>query len=167
MSALPPISELYRLHRQRAVAIARRIVRDPDEAEDVVQDVFTKLSLGNVRFDGASACTTWLHRIVVNSSINSLRAKQRRSKLETTQDEIDDPETCTLQHERHTQFLDALGTLSQQHRQMVTLRDVRGHSYPDIARLLGVPEGTVKSALNRARARLMTYLRRDDDTDAD
>lgn len=167
MSALPPVSELYRLHRQRALAIARRIVRDPDEAEDVVQDVFTKLSLGAVRFDGAAACTTWLHRVVVNSSINSLRAKQRRSRLATTADDAEDPESCTLRGERHAQFLEALDTLSPQHKHVVTLRDVRGHSYPDIARLLGVPEGTVKSALNRARARLMAYLRSAEDDDAD
>ena len=160
MTALPPISELYRLHRRRALAIARRILRDADEAEDVVQEVFARLYTQNVRFDGKAACTTWLHRILVNSSINSLRARKRRGKLETPQGNPKDPEEESLGNERHEQLLAALKTLSAQHRMVVTLRDLRGLSYPEIAKLLNLPEGTVKSALNRGRTRVLEVLAR-------
>ena len=166
MSALPPIHELYREHRRRALAIARRILRDNDEAEDVVQEVFARLYSQNVRFDGKAACTTWLHRILVNSSINSLRAKKRRGKLESPLPSAADPEETAMGNERHALFLEALGDLSEQHRLMLTLRDLRGFSYPEIARLLNVPEGTVKSALNRGRTRLVARLEKDGHLDS-
>lgn len=158
MSALPPMTELYRQHRSRALAIARRILRDSDEAEDVVQEVFTRLFSQNVRFDGKAAYTTWLHRILVNSSINSLRARKRRGRLESPVGVSDDPEELAMGQERHALFLEGLEHLSEQHRLVVTLRDLRGYSYPEIARMLQLPEGTVKSALNRGRTRLMAHL---------
>lgn len=158
MSALPPMTELYRQHRRRALAIARRILRDADEAEDVVQEVFARLFSQNVRFDGKAAYTTWLHRILVNSSINSLRAKKRRGRLESPIGAAECPEEAAVGNERHAMFLEALEELSEQHRLVVTLRDLRGYSYPEIARMLGLPEGTVKSALNRGRTRLMARM---------
>lgn len=152
------MTELYRQHRRRALAIARRILRDADEAEDVVQEVFTRLFSQNVRFDGKAAYTTWLHRILVNSSINSLRAKKRRGRLESPQGSVVDPEEIAVGNERHEMFLEGLEHLSEQHRLVVTLRDLRGYSYPEIARMLRLPEGTVKSALNRGRTRLMAHM---------
>jgi RNA polymerase sigma-70 factor (ECF subfamily) len=156
--ALPPISQLYEKHRRKALAIARRILGDSDEAEDVVQDVFSKLCFHDVRFDGKAATSTWLHRIMVNSSINSLRARKRRGKLETPMGPCDNPEECSLSDERHRLFLEALTQLSAQHRAVLTLREVRGFSYPEIARMLQLPEGTVKSALNRGRSRLLEVM---------
>jgi RNA polymerase sigma-70 factor (ECF subfamily) len=167
MSALPPMTELYQLHRQRALAIARRILHDNDEAEDVVQDVFTRLLRAGVRFDGKAAYTTWLHRILVNSSINSLRAKKRRDRLESTMSAAEDPEESAVNGERHEQFMEALSHLSDQHKQVVTLRDLRGYSYPEIARMLRIPEGTVKSALNRGRSRLMQRINAENSTSAE
>lgn len=158
MSALPPMTELYRLHRRRALAIARRILHDADEAEDVVQDVFARLLRAGVHFDGKAAYTTWLHRILVNSSINSLRAKKRRDRLESPLAAADDPEEAAVNQQRHQRFLEALEHLSEQHKLVVTLRDLRGYSYPEIARMLRIPEGTVKSALNRGRTRLMQHM---------
>jgi RNA polymerase sigma-70 factor (ECF subfamily) len=158
MTALPPLNELYRQHRRRALAIARRILRDSDEAEDVVQEVFTRLYSQDVRFDGKAQYTTWLHRVLVNSSINSLRAKKRRGRLESPLAGAVDPEEAAVSSEQHALFLEGLEHLSEQHRLVVTLRDLRGYSYPEIARLLRLPEGTVKSALNRGRARLMRHL---------
>jgi RNA polymerase sigma-70 factor (ECF subfamily) len=167
MTALPPMSELYRTHRRRALAIARRILHDSDEAEDVVQEVFVRLHSQNVRFDGKAAYSTWLHRILVNSSINSLRARKRRSRLESTISAPRDPEETAVENQQQRIVLEALAHLSQQHQLVITLRDLRGFSYPEIARLLDLPEGTVKSALNRGRTRLMERLagEREDEED--
>ncbi len=98
------------------------------------------------------------HRILINSSINSLRARKRRGTLETPLGLVEDPESRAVGNERHGLLLQALEHLSEQHRLVVTLRDVRGYSYPDIARMLGLPEGTVKSALNRGRTRLAKVM---------
>jgi RNA polymerase sigma-70 factor (ECF subfamily) len=152
------MSELYRQHRRRALAIARRILRDADEAEDVVQEVFARLHSQNVRFDGKAAYTTWLHRILVNSSINTLRARKRRGRLESPVAAAPCPEESAVGNQQHALFLEALEHLSEQHRLVVTLRDLRGYSYPEIARMLNLPEGTVKSALNRGRTRLLAHL---------
>ncbi|MBS1150656.1 MAG: polymerase sigma factor RpoE [Myxococcaceae bacterium] len=160
-AALPPIGELYRQYRRRALAIARRILQDADEAEDVVQEVFIRLYSQKVRFDGKAACSTWLHRILVNSSINCLRARKRRSKLQSETQPEDSPEEHLLGDERHQMFMSALGQLSEQHQNVLTLRELRGFSYPEIAQLLRLPEGTVKSALNRGRARLVEAMERD------
>ncbi|MBI3185213.1 MAG: sigma-70 family RNA polymerase sigma factor [Myxococcales bacterium] len=157
---LPPISHLYRQHRHRALAIARRILGDCDEAEDVVQDVFSKLCLERVRFDGKAAYSTWLYRIMVNSSINSLRSRRRRARLESRPGRPLGPEESFAGREIQRLLSEALSELTEQHRTMLWLRELRGLSYPEIAQLLGVPEGTVKSALNRGRARLLEVLER-------
>lgn len=158
MTALPPLHELYRSHRRQAVALARRVLRDADEAEDLVQDVFVRLCSRGVRFDGRAAYTTWLHRVLVNASINALRSRRRRDALETPLPQPGDPESDAADAEARARVEAALEHLSEQHRQVVTLRDLRGYSYPEISRLLGIPEGTVKSALNRGRRRLMAQL---------
>ena len=154
----PPISYLYLQHRRKALAIARRIVGDQDEAEDVVQEVFSRLCLNPVRFDGKSAYSTWLYRILVNSSINHLRSKKRRAKLRTEGQAPLTPEELTLGLELKQLFTAALDEVSEQHRQVLVLREVRGLSYPEIAALLDIPEGTVKSALNRGRTRVHQLL---------
>ncbi|MHB8878580.1 MAG: RNA polymerase sigma factor, partial [Myxococcaceae bacterium] len=152
---LPPISHLYRQHRNRALAIARRILGDGDEAEDVVQDVFSRLCLRPVKFLGRAAVSTWLYRIMVNSSINSLRSKQRRARLETVPHPVPNPEEAAMSEELRQRFVDALDEVSEQHRQVLVLRELRGLTYPEIAALLKIPEGTVKSALNRGRTKVL------------
>jgi RNA polymerase sigma-70 factor (ECF subfamily) len=155
MSALPPLSVLYRQHHRYALAVVSKILRDADEAEDVIQDVFVRLLSRPCPFDGQSAYRTWLHRILVNASINALRSRSRRGRLNCPVWEPENPAEVAEAHEHQAQFLHALGMLSPQHQLVVTLRDIRGYSYPRIAQLTGLPEGTVKSALNRARTRLL------------
>jgi RNA polymerase sigma-70 factor, ECF subfamily len=120
----------------------------------VVQDVFAKLCAGRGKFDGKAAYSTWLYRILVNSSINQLRSRRRRSKLRLQPLAPLTPEQEASGHELSTQFSQALAQLGPRHQQVLWLREIRGFSYPEIAQLLGIPEGTVKSALNRGRARL-------------
>ncbi len=157
-AARAPLSELYREHRQKALAIARRILGDSDEAEDVVQEVFSRLCSQPGHFEGRAAYSTWLHRVMVNSSINSLRAKRRRGQLVEAPRTSPDPEAHAMSRELEAKLDAVLERLSAQHRQVVFLRDRRGYSYPEIAALLRIPEGTVKSALNRGRAKLLKLL---------
>lgn len=152
------VSQLYQRHRARALAIARRILRDADEAEDVVQEVFLRLYVAPARFDGKAAYSTWLFRVMVNSSINSLRASRRRARLRTDGDAPLTPEQLAGGRELKRRFQEALESVGERHQQVLWLREVRGLSYPEIARLLAIPEGTVKSALNRGRQRVMEVL---------
>ena len=95
---------------------------------------------------------------MVNSSINSLRARKRRNRLQSPEPPSLDPESAAVTNECHQKMIEAMGVLTDQHRTVVTLRDLRGYAYPDIARIMGVPEGTVKSSLNRGRTRLMKEM---------
>ena len=156
--AAPELSHLYLQHRARALAIARRILRDADDAEDVVQEVFARLCKGPLQFEGRAACSTWLHRVMVNSSISSLRARARRGRLDEPRETPPDPEQEAIDAQVHQQLLRALAFVSKRHREVVRLRDLRGLSYPEIAQLLGVPQGTVKSSLHRGRAQLQKAM---------
>lgn len=157
-AAILPVSQLYQQHRARALAIARRIVGDEDDAEDVVQDVFARLARKPEGFNGRSAWTTWLHRVMVNSSINWLRARKRREKLGHEPSETPSPEAQAVGAEMQRHFQDALAQVSEQQRQVLYLREVRGFSYPEIAQVLRIPEGTVKSSLHRGRQRALAVL---------
>ncbi len=157
-ASLPPLTQLYTEHRPRALAIARRIVGDTDDAEDVVQDVFARLARLAPGFGGRAAWSTWLHRIMVNSSINWLRARKRRERLSHEPQEPLSPETQAVGLELERHFGQALEEINEQQRQVLYLREVRGLSYPEIARLLRIPEGTVKSTLHRARQRTLSLL---------
>jgi len=156
---LPPLSELYRRHRARALAIARRVTGDAHEAEDVVQEVFLRLYLRSAQFEGRASYSTWLHRVMLNRSLNSLRSSKRRRSLELLPTAASDPEELAIRAQTRELFASSLEALSERHRRILWLRDVRGLSYPAISALLGIPEGTVKSALHRARARMAKQLR--------
>lgn len=158
VAGLPSISQLYLAHRTRALAIARRIVGDADDAEDVVQDVFTRLARKPEGFTGRAAWTTWLHRVMVNSSINWLRARKRRERLSHEPEETASPETQAVGAEMQRHFGEALKEVSETQRQVLWLREVRGFSYPEIAQVLRIPEGTVKSTLHRGRVRALEVL---------
>ena len=157
---LPRIDELYAQHRERALRIARRVLGDPHEAEDVVQDVFVRLWAQPDRFDGRSAWTTWLHSVTVNGSINSLRARKRRDMPAPPPDAPPDPEELAVCRQMRDLFTRALEEVGGRHREVVWMREVRGMSYPDIAARLGIPVGTVKSALHRGRSRAWEVMLR-------
>ncbi|WP_164015068.1 RNA polymerase sigma factor [Pyxidicoccus trucidator] len=156
--SLPPLTQLYTEHRSRALAIARRIVGDTDDAEDVVQDVFARLARVAPGFGGRAAWSTWLHRVMVNSSINWLRARKRRERLSLEPQEPLSPEVQAVGSELERHFGEAMEEINEQQRQVLYLREVRGLSYPEIARLLRIPEGTVKSTLHRARQRTLSLM---------
>jgi RNA polymerase sigma-70 factor, ECF subfamily len=156
--AFPTLDDLYARHRARALAIARRIVGDSDDAEDVVQDVFLRLSRQPPGLDGRATWTTWLHRVMVNSSINWLRARKRREKLAHAPEETVSPEAHAVGRQMQRHFHEALEEVNPQQRQVLYLREVRGLGAGDIARLLRIPEGTVKSTLHRGRQRALDVL---------
>ena len=158
LTPFPSFTELYSRYRTRALAIARRIVGDADDAEDVVQDVFARLAQRPVGFDGRASCTTWLHRVMVNSSINWLRARKRRERLRHEPEATPSPEAQAVGAQMQRHFERALTQVSEQQRQVLWLRELRGYSYPEIAALLHIPEGTVKSALHRGRLRAQAEL---------
>ncbi len=160
-------------YQRKLGRLISRFVRDPAEAEDVTQDAFIKAYRALPGFRGDSAFYTWLYRIGINTAKNYLLASKRRAPTSTPFD-IDDAESfeeATLLHEVSTpenelmskQVVDAvqfsLQQLPEDLRSALTLREVEGLSYEEIASVMNCPIGTVRSRIFRAREAVAENLR--------
>jgi RNA polymerase sigma-70 factor, ECF subfamily len=155
--------ELFRRHRDRLWAVALRTVCDPEEAADALQDAMVSAFRRAGDFRGDSAVTTWLHRIVVNASLDRLRRRAARpavaggdeEALEALAPHDADPARAT---DTRLDVEAALRILPPQQRAAVVLVDMLGYSVDAAAAILEVSPGTVKSRCARARARLLPYV---------
>lgn len=167
--------EIVRRHRDRLWAVAMRTTGDPEEASDALQDALISAYRRADQFRGDSAVTTWLHRIVVNASLDRLRRRAVRSAQPLPDDNdalpgavVADPVDHMDRREIQLVVTQALAELPEDQRAAVLLVDVEGWSVEDAARMLGCPEGTVKSRCFRGRAKLakrLDFLRNLDQTD--
>jgi len=167
---------LVRRHRDRLWAVALRTTGDPEEAADSLQDALISAYRRAEQFRGDSAVTTWLHRIVVNASLDRLRRRAVRAASPLPDDNENLPGAVVADPVDHMDRRDtqlvvtaALAELPEDQRAAILLVDVEGWSVEDAARQLGIPEGTVKSRCHRGRARLaksLDFLRNLDAADA-
>lgn len=149
-----------------AYATAYRLTGDADLAADATQDAYVRAYSSLHTFRGTSAFSTWLYRIVVNVSLDTLRRRSRTPEPLTQMTEGDeprelevadpsaDPQAAVETRERRRAVFHALQRLSEDHRVVIVLFDLNGFTYDEIAEVLDVPLGTVKSRLNRARLAL-------------
>jgi RNA polymerase sigma-70 factor, ECF subfamily len=155
--------ELFRRHRDRLWAVALRTVCDPEEAADALQDAMVSAFRRAGDFRGDSAVTTWLHRIVVNASLDRLRRRAARpavaggdeEALEALAPHEADPARAT---DTRLDVEAALRILPPQQRAALVLVDMLGYPVDAAAAILEVSPGTVKSRCARARARLLPYV---------
>lgn len=159
-------------HRDRLWHVALRTTGDPEEASDALQDALISAFRRADSFRGDSAVTTWLHRIVVNASLDRLRRRSVRPTVplpEEGQPSIADPTDAVDQRELQLVIRQALADLPADQREAVLLVDLEGWPVQEAARILGVPEGTVKSRCFRGRAKLakqLAFLRNPDGPEA-
>jgi RNA polymerase sigma-70 factor, ECF subfamily len=166
--------EIVRRHRDRLWAVAMRTTGDPEEASDALQDALISAYRRADQFRGDSAVTTWLHRIVVNASLDRLRRRAVRSAQPLPDDNdalpgavVADPVDHMDRREIQLVVTQALAELPEDQRAAVLLVDVEGWSVEEAARMLDCPEGTVKSRCFRGRAKLakrLDFLRNLDQT---
>ena len=162
--------DLVRGHTRRVYAICLRFTGNQTEAQDITQEVFLRLfrSLHSFRASEGSF-TVWLGRLTRNLLIDHYR----RSRSERLTDSLDDQlpvlesrsagvraDALLASREASELLQQALGKLSPDLRETVILRDLEGLEYREISEVLRVPEGTVKSRLNRGRAEMARFLRR-------
>jgi RNA polymerase sigma-70 factor (ECF subfamily) len=155
--------------RPRALAVALKVLRNPDDAEDAVQDAFFKVWRYLGRFEGRSSFSTWIHRIVMNASLDLLRRQSCRPETHAEAEEPGEravepaheqtPERSLDEAQTGALVRSAVATLSPAHRQALTLREFEDHSYEEIARVSQCPIGTVMSRLHHARRRVAEELR--------
>ncbi|HKP70091.1 MAG TPA: sigma-70 family RNA polymerase sigma factor [Pyrinomonadaceae bacterium] len=152
-----------------------RMTGDPEEAGDLTQETFLSALKSIKSFRGESELKTWLFRIAVNHSRNKFRWWKRRKRSETISldkeigdgtitvgdtlsDDSESPEEAVLRLERRRQLMAALNGLPEMFREAVVLCDIEGLGYEEIARVLAINVGTVKSRLARGREQLRKRL---------
>lgn len=165
--------ELIQLFQQPVFNLVSRLLRNPDEASDVVQDVFVKIFRKIGLFRGDSTLKTWVYRIAINEANNHCRwnlrhrcqevelegaGENQRNYCDTLPAPGRSPYEITLDQERQKLIEAALADLNPIFRSAVVLRDVEDLDYEEIAAILQVPLGTVKSRILRGREALRVVL---------
>lgn len=152
------------------------MIRDYEEACDVVQEAFVSAYKGISGFEGKSRFSTWLYSIAINQARNRLKQIKARRQFEAGS--IDDPvpgrdrlvraepasgnpsASDTIERkEIQTRVQECINTLEHGYREILVLRDMQGFSYDEIGSMLGLPEGTVRSRLFRAREAFMEKMK--------
>jgi len=150
---------------QRYAAQARRVARavlgDPDDADDAAQDGFLSALVKLAQYDARRPFGPWLMRIVANAATDRRRRRNVRQAEPLDASLVGGgprPDAAAVRSELGDRLRSALGELSERRRTAVVLFDVEGYSHAEIAGILGIPEGTVRSEVFHARRRLRTLL---------
>lgn len=154
--------ELVRHHYPGVVNVVYRMCGDVELAEDAAQDAFIQAWLHLPSFRPGTSLRNWIYRIAVNAALDVLRRDPKTPlvDLETLSmpDSLAGPETVLLEKERAFAVQQAILSLTEVNRSILTLREYGGLSYQEIAATLNIPPGTVMSRLNYARDRLKELL---------
>ncbi len=162
--------ELMDRYEQKVYNLAMRMTGNPEDAYDMAQEAFLRVFKSLHRFRGNSSFSTWLYRVASNVCLDFLR-KRKRSPVYISIDESltgedgeyqrqfedgysPDPEELVSRVEMQEAIQEQIGTLSDDHRLVILLRDAQGRTYQEIADILQISIGTVKSRLYRARREL-------------
>ena len=160
--------ELYAIYSRRLYRTIAAIAKNPEDAEDALQDTFLRAHLGRETFEGRSSIYSWLTRIAINSALMILRKRDTRAEILFDPQPVDrdeaiyfevrdsspNPEEAYDLHHRQLKLLRALGRLDPGLRAPIWLQVMYGRSVKEISRSLNMSEAAVKARLYRARQRL-------------
>lgn len=156
------VDDVLTNRRQRMFAVARRVTRDDDDADDAVQDACIAALRGRTGFEARSQASTWVHRIVVNSALMRLRTRRRRSEDTAAGEVGTDVEPSAEERvgggEMAAMVRQCIEALPEPHRSVLVLRYLREHDTAETAERLGVTVNAVKIRLHRARHALRRRL---------
>jgi len=163
---------LVERYQRKVAALAVGMLRNREDALDIVQDTFSKAFQSLDKFKGDSSFYTWIYRIGVNLCIDHQRRESRYVQLggeDDTNDEVVPPSPEDLERDQPfenarsaeigTRVAEAINELTPEHRAVILLREVDGLSYEEISQVLDCPKGTVMSRLHYARRHLQARLR--------
>lgn len=160
--------ELVGRYETKVYSLGMKMLRNPEDAEDVLQDTFLRAYRGLKSFQGNSTFSTWIYRITANSALMRLRKKQLPTVSIEDADEREAPINIAdwapgpveqlLNRETREAMEDAIGALPAEFRQVFVLRDVEGMSNAEVAEVLDLSVAAVKSRLHRARLKVRNRL---------
>ena len=165
--------KLIAMYSKRMYYLCLKMLGNSSDAEDAVQITFLKVYKGINKFEKRSELTTWIYKIAINTCNDILRKRKNEYLLsnltandEQTEDfyykvadEKENIEETILRKERERIIYDCIARLSEIHRKFIVLRDLEGLSYQQIANVLDMNIGTVKSGINRARGKLIKLIK--------
>lgn len=169
-------AKLLDAHQGKVYGLTLRLTGSPEDAMELTQETFFNAWRGLPSFHQNSKFSTWLYRLATNATIDFLRREKRRRNLPVSSlsiEEDDDQRILDIPDHRFTPQDEAerqelkeavhrgLSKLSDEHRQVLVLRELNGLSYGEIAQVLDIEEGTVKSRISRARLALRKILLED------
>lgn len=164
---------LFERYHRRAYALAFGVVRNQDDALDVVQDAFIKAHRHLDKFEGQASFYTWLYRIVMNLAIDHLRKHKRQQPVDFTDAAVEgsvsedallpkiiggNPGRALMDREIRERIAEALDTLSDNHRAVLVMRELEGLSYEEMAEVMQCSKGTIMSRLFHARKNMQRQL---------
>jgi len=160
---LAAFEDVYRRHGPRLFNVALRLVNNPADAEEVLQEVFLQAYRKLSGFRGEASFGTWLHRLAVNACLDRLRSRAARESGRT---EVLDADAVPADRGRPAAELAvsrmdlerAIAQLPEGYRAVFVLHDVEGFDHQEVGSILGVSEGTSKSQVHKARLRLRELL---------
>lgn len=160
--------EIVQLHQNKVFAIIFRILRRRNDAEDIAQQVFTKIYFSLEKFDFRSSLSTWIYKIAVNECYDYLRKKKVRKLVyesdmgEDDNRSLENSELATNpglgfgeQAEKRDYLLKLLEKVSDEERMLLFEKEVEGHSVQELSEMTGLNENTIKVKLFRARQKLV------------
>ncbi|UZQ86506.1 sigma-70 family RNA polymerase sigma factor [Thermoclostridium stercorarium] len=159
---------LIQSHQKKVYNIALRMTGNPEDAQELAQEAIVRAFTSIGKFRGDSSFSTWLYRITINVCTDFLRKRNKVTLISMEQgaasndnqqglqieEESPGPDELAEKKQLKKLVRDAMDALSEEHRQVLILRDILNLSYKEIANTLKVNEGTIKSRINRARAGL-------------
>ncbi len=158
---LEAYDRLVAVHQDRIYQVAYRITGNHEDASDAAQETFLNAFRSLARFRGAASLSTWLHRIAVNAALDLIRRRppQPTVPLESvTVSGGTEPEDAASRSDVQRRINQAIASLPAEQRVVVVLRDLQGLPYEDIASVLQIPPGTLRSRLSRSREALRRLL---------
>ncbi|NLI60518.1 MAG: sigma-70 family RNA polymerase sigma factor [Clostridiales bacterium] len=166
---LAAFEELVLLFDKKIYNYCLRMTNNPSDAEDLAQEVFIKVYRNLKSFRKDSKFSTWIYRIAHNTCVDNYRRKRFKlislNKEEDQQEEMDIPspnplpEEQLVSQEQYKLIKECIAELKPKYKSVIILRDIQSYSYKEIADILDIPIGTVKSNISRARALLREALK--------